>query len=90
MRDGTRYPCLEVFSTCPQSVEAEGAAYLQKVRDVARWSEQYGCKGILVYADNRLVDPWLVAQLIIQQTVTLCPLVAVQPSTCIRTPRPRW
>ncbi|ALA60758.1 LLM class flavin-dependent oxidoreductase [Nitrospira moscoviensis] len=79
MPDGSRYPCLEVFSTCPQSVEAEGAAYLQKVRDVARWSEQYGCKGILVYADNRLVDPWLVAQLIIQQTVTLCPLVAVQP-----------
>jgi alkanesulfonate monooxygenase len=79
MSNGTGYPCLEVFSTCPQSVEAEGAAYLQKVRDVARWSERYGCKGILVYADNRLVDPWLVAQLIIEQTATLCPLVAVQP-----------
>jgi alkanesulfonate monooxygenase len=73
------YAGLEVFSTCPQSVEAEGTAYLQKVRDVARWSEHYGCKGILVYADNRLVDPWLVAQVVIQNTVQLCPLVAIQP-----------
>lgn len=79
MSQNTIHPGIEVFSTCPQSVEAEGAAYVQKVRDVARWSEQYGCKGILVYADNRLVDPWLVAQIIIQNTVSLCPLVAVQP-----------
>lgn len=70
---------LEVFSTCPQSVEAEGEAFLQKVTNVARWSEQYGCTGMLVYADNRLVDPWLVAQVILQNTVRLCPLVAVQP-----------
>lgn len=70
---------VEVFSTCPQSVEAQGEDYLQKVRDVARWSEQYGCKGMLVYADNRLVDPWLVAHVIIQNTDRLCPLVAIQP-----------
>jgi alkanesulfonate monooxygenase len=75
----TRYAGLEVFSTCPQSVEAEGARYVQNVRHVARWSEQYGCKGVLIYADNRLTDPWLVAQLIIENTVRLCPLVAVQP-----------
>jgi alkanesulfonate monooxygenase len=49
------------------------------VVDVARWSERYGCQGILIYADNSLVDPWLVAQLIIQHTTCLCPLVAVQP-----------
>ena len=68
-----------MFSTCPQSVEALGEVYLQKVRNVARWSEQYGCKGMLVYADNRLVDPWLVAHVIIQNTDRLCPLVAIQP-----------
>ena len=71
--------CIEVFSTCPQSVEAEGEAFVKKVSDVARWSEQYGCKGILIYADNRLVDPWLLSQIIIQNTAQLCPLVAVQP-----------
>lgn len=70
---------VEVFSTCPQSVEAEGEAFLKKVIDVANWSEQYGCKGILIYTDNRLVDPWLVSQIVIQNTARLCPLVAVQP-----------
>jgi alkanesulfonate monooxygenase len=70
---------IEVFSTCPQSVEAEGSDYLKRVCDVARWSEECGFKGILVYADNRLADPWLISQIIIQNTVTLCPLVAVQP-----------
>jgi alkanesulfonate monooxygenase len=73
------HPVIEVFSTCPQSVEADGSAYVRKICDVARWSEEYGCKGILVYADNRLADPWLIAQIIIQNTVTLWPLVAVQP-----------
>ena len=70
---------IHVFSTCPQSVEAEGESYLKKVADVARWSEQYGCKGILIYTDNRLVDPWLVSQIVIQSTSRLFPLVAVQP-----------
>ena len=35
--------------------------------------------GILIYTDNSLVDPWLVAQLIIESSEELCPLVAVQP-----------
>ena len=34
---------------------------------------------MLVYTDNSLVDPWLLAQLVLQHTKTLCPLVAVQP-----------
>ena len=34
----------------------------------------------LVYTDNSLVDPWLVAQIIIQNTRRLSPLVAVQPA----------
>src|SRR5437868_1882813 len=70
---------LELFSTCPQSADGDRAGYGRKVADVARWSERAGCTGILVYSDNRLVDPWLVSQLIIQNTAHLCPLVAVQP-----------
>src|SRR5262249_49848014 len=31
------------------------------------------------YTDNTLLDPWLVAHLIVQNTKSLCPLVAVQP-----------
>lgn len=72
---------LEVFSTCPAgSAARDGDAYRRHVIDVARWSEQAGCRGILVYADNAQLDPWLVAQTIIQNTRSLCPLVAVQPA----------
>jgi alkanesulfonate monooxygenase len=70
---------IEVFSTCPQSSGVAPDAYPQRVVDVARWSEQAGCKGILVYTDNSLVEPWLTSQIIIQHTTSLCPLVAVQP-----------
>jgi len=70
---------IQIFATCPQSSQVDKNAYLQNVIAVARWSEECGCKGILVYTDNGLVDPWLVAQIIIQNTEALCPLVAVQP-----------
>lgn len=70
---------IEVFSTCPPSSGIPREQYLERVGEVARWSEEAGCKGILVYSDNSLVDPWLLSQVIIQQTTRLCPLVAVQP-----------
>src|SRR5262249_52482253 len=77
--NGSRKP-LELFATCPQSSAVDAEAYVRRVADVARWSEQYGCKGILVYTDNSLVDAWLVSQIIIENTQKLCPLVAVQPA----------
>lgn len=55
---------LKLFSTCPQSSAVQADSYVRRVADVARWSEQCGCKGILVYADNSLVDAWLVSQII--------------------------
>jgi alkanesulfonate monooxygenase len=70
---------IEVFSTCPPSSGFDAGAYLHEVVRVARWSEAAGCKGILVYSDNSLLDPWLVSQVIIESTKSLCPLVAVQP-----------
>ncbi len=71
---------IEIFSTCPPSAAVDRTTYMHNVIDVARRSEDAGCEGILVYADNGLVDPWLLSQLIIQKTASLCPLVAVQPS----------
>jgi len=70
---------LQIFSTCPQSRDSASDDYLRRVIEVARWSEAVGCTGILVYTDNSIVDPWLVAQIILQNTERLCPLVAVQP-----------
>ena len=70
---------VEVFSTTPQSKDVDRSEYLRRVADVARWSDEAGYRGILVYTDNGIVDPWLVSQIILQETKTLCPLVAIQP-----------
>jgi alkanesulfonate monooxygenase len=70
---------VEIFSTCPASAGAAGDGYVDRVLEIARWSEEVGCRGILVYSDNSLLDPWLLAHLVIQNTKSLCPLVAVQP-----------
>lgn len=70
---------LEIFSTCPQSKDVGRDAYIQRVVDVSQWSESLGCTGILVYTDNGIADPWLVSQIIIQNTQRLAPLLAIQP-----------
>lgn len=70
---------VDVYSTCPASHDADLTTYLQQVSAVARWSEACRCTGILVYSDNSQLDPWLLSHVIVQQTRTLSPLVAVQP-----------
>lgn len=84
LRDGeaavtTQGGTLELFATCPQSKDLDPRTYRRRVEDVSRWTDQAGYRGILIYTDNQLVDPWLVAQLVIESTEHLCPLVAVQP-----------
>src|SRR5262245_30539076 len=70
---------LKIFTSCPPSVLAQPGTCVQGLRDIARWSEDAGCEGILVFTDNGQLDPWLVSQVIIDATERLCPLVAVQP-----------
>ncbi len=71
---------VELFSTAPQSAEYAPEHFSPRLGEVARWSEQAGCTGILIYSDNSLIDPWLAAQFVIEQTSELSPLVAVQPA----------
>lgn len=73
--DGT----VQIYSTCPQSKDVPAGEYARAVADTARWSEAAGCTGMLVYTDNGIADPWLVAQHVITATDRLAPLVAVQP-----------
>jgi len=70
---------LEIFSTCPHSRGIEAATYGRRVAEIARWSDEAGCRGMLIYTDNSTVDPWLASQLVLAVTDSLCPLVAVQP-----------
>lgn len=68
---------IEIFSTCPASNAVARARYLGVVADVAAWSERAGCAGVLVLSGREYVDPWLLTQLIVQQTSALLPLVTV-------------
>jgi len=70
---------ISVFSTAPQSSQLPRNEYVETLIQVSRWSEESGCAGMLIYTDNSLVDPWLVSQIVLQNTRRLCPLVAVQP-----------
>jgi alkanesulfonate monooxygenase len=79
MNNEGRLKGLSVYSTCPQSKDVPENDYVRQVIEVAQWSEEAGCTGILVYTDNSIVDPWLVAQVILENTKHLAPLVAVQP-----------
>jgi alkanesulfonate monooxygenase len=70
---------LEIFTTCPQSKDIERQDYVRRAVDIAQWSEEFDCQGMLIYTDNGIIDPWFVAQIVIQNTRSLKPLVAVQP-----------
>lgn len=69
---------VRIFTTSPPS-GANPEDHLNRVRNVARWSDEAKCDGILVYTDNSMLDPWLLSAVIIQNTRALMPLVAVQP-----------
>jgi alkanesulfonate monooxygenase len=70
---------LQIFSTCPQWSGGDRRAHVARVAEVARWSEDAGCAGILVYTDNTQPDPWVIAQIVATSTERLSPLVAIQP-----------
>ena len=70
---------LKIFSTCPPSALAQPRTCIRQLQEIARWSENAGCEGILVFTDNAQLDPWLVSQVIIEATERLCPLAAIQP-----------
>ena len=71
---------LQTFTTCPPGTQASPAAWRRQLQEAARSSEAAGCEGMLVVTDNAQPDPWLVAQLVIEATERLSPLVAVQPA----------
>jgi alkanesulfonate monooxygenase len=70
---------IEVFSTCPPTIGVPQAEYAARVAEIAQWSEDAGCTGILVFSDNSVLDPWMLSHIILQRSRKLCPLVAIQP-----------
>jgi alkanesulfonate monooxygenase len=72
-------PDICIFTTCPQSKDLARDDYARRTIDIAQWSEEFHCDGMLIYTDNSLVDPWLIAQIVVENTKYIMPLVAVQP-----------
>ncbi len=72
-------PSVELISTCPESAHVPTEDYLERVTETARWCEEAGHAALLVHSDHRLLDPWVVAQIILASTQALRPVVSVQP-----------
>ncbi|QBF29677.1 LLM class flavin-dependent oxidoreductase [Thalassococcus sp. S3] len=70
---------MKLLTTAPPSVRFAPKTYLDAVTDLARWNEAAGVEGMLMYTDNSLMDPWCVAQAVMEGTERFVPLVAVQP-----------
>ncbi|MEX1212592.1 MAG: LLM class flavin-dependent oxidoreductase [Balneolaceae bacterium] len=70
---------VDLFTTIPQSVEFEGTSFLKVIRRISQQSESNGYKGVLIYSDNRLADPWTLAGEILSETTQLIPMIALQP-----------
>ncbi len=68
-----------IYSSSPASSGAASARYIERIREVAGWSERHGCRGILIYTGNGPSESWVLAQHVVVNTTSLVPLIAVQP-----------
>jgi alkanesulfonate monooxygenase len=71
---------IDVYTSSPSEDVQSGEAFMARLRQVAQWSDRHGCRGMLIYTDNRSSDPWVLAQDVIARTNRLSPLIAVQPA----------
>lgn len=52
---------------------------MARLVETARWAEEAGFRGALLYSDNTSIDAWMSAQAAIANTASFVPLIAVQP-----------
>lgn len=70
---------IDLFTTAPQSVEFDGISYISELERIVNQSEKHGYRGMLVYSDNRLADPWAITQFILANSDDFLPMLALQP-----------
>ncbi|MCG7525535.1 LLM class flavin-dependent oxidoreductase [Streptomyces sp. OfavH-34-F] len=70
---------LNVYATCPPSSGARPEEFRRDLARSARWTDDAGLRGLLIFTDHDVVDPWVAAQMLLQQSERLVPLVAAQP-----------
>jgi alkanesulfonate monooxygenase len=70
---------LTVYTTMPEWNGSAPAGYRRIIIEHARWSEEAGCRGALIFSDNEQLEAWAAAQLIVANTERFIPLIAVNP-----------
>ncbi|MFF1779372.1 LLM class flavin-dependent oxidoreductase [Streptomyces virginiae] len=70
---------MTVYTTFPSAMGCTPWEFRERLTQEAKWAEAAGVRGMLVYSDNKLLDPWAAAQLLIERTQQFVPLVAVNP-----------
>jgi alkanesulfonate monooxygenase len=68
-----------LYTTCPSLAGHDELTFGSELERVTRWCDRAAYRGALIYTDNSLMDPWLVAQESIRRSRSFVPLVAVQP-----------
>jgi alkanesulfonate monooxygenase len=72
---------VSVFVISPRTTGLD--AYWNDVHNTIRWSEQHECTGMLIFTGNDVyLDPFSVAQFLLERTKRLSPLIAVNPVYC--------
>ena len=70
---------ITLYSICRSYIRPGHDAPLPPLLQTARWAEDAGCRGSLIYSDCGSADAWLAAQAAITGTAAFVPLIAVQP-----------
>jgi alkanesulfonate monooxygenase len=70
---------LELLSSSPGNSSSRPDGHFREALQQARWAEEAGHSAFVIRSNNRLVDPWTLAQLILHETDRIRPVVTVQP-----------
>jgi alkanesulfonate monooxygenase len=68
---------VSAYTTIPDLGKREPREFRERLLLEARWAEAAGIDGTLVVSDNASLDPWAVAEFLIERTERFVPLVAV-------------
>lgn len=69
---------IRVFTISPRTIGLD--SYWRDLEQTVRLSAEYECTGMLIYTGNdTYLEPWCVAQMMMERTAGLSPLVAVNP-----------
>jgi len=77
-------PRLKVFGTIPGILDKDHHAednYVSSIVAISRWAEVSGFQGALVRYNHHVLNPWIVAEQLMEHTTGFIPLVAVQPAS---------